>query len=362
MIRQLNFTVTLSFFLALGLIEPASATTVTCGQALDSGVFVLEADLGPCDDTDGAAALTVNGTADIPATLDLAGFSVICQDLNGKKGVPLGIVLTGSNVTVRNGRVIGCKRGVEVGGDGAHHVTSVTAENSTAEGFLVKSSGNRLKGNTARGGQAKGFAVTSSRNLLSTNTADGNSGAGFNIAGSRNRVKTNTASGNGGAGFDLTGGAHVKLLGNTASGNTGPGVALDSAHSKGDGNTATGNGGGGYVVTSKFNKVRNSTARGNTGDGFAFVGAHNKVSANTSTGNSGNGYVVSTLSSVNKLKENTADTNGLAGIVALGLSNLIEGNAAHGSSAVDLEDTNPGCGSNHWKRNIFATRSQNCIK
>jgi parallel beta-helix repeat protein len=361
MIRQVTMAIILSLFPALGLIQPASATAVSCGQTLDSGDFVLESDLGPCDDTDGAAALTVNGTPDIPATLDLAGFSVICQDLDGKKGVPLGIVLTGSNVTVMNGRVIGCKRGVEVGGTGAHQVKSVIAENSTAEGFLVKSSGNRLKRNKANGG-AQGFAVGSSHNLLSTNIADGNTEAGFKIAGSRNRIKTNTGSGSGGAGFDVTGGGRLRLTGNTASGNTGPGVALASAHSKVDGNTATGNGGGGYVVTGTFNKLINSAASGNTGDGFAFIGSANKAETNTSGGNSGNGYAVTITSSLNLLKLNTADTNGQAGITVSGLSNRIQENVAQGNGVVDLEDTNPNCGSNHWKSNTFGTKSQSCIK
>ena len=62
------------------MVAPTFATVVTCGQTLDSGTFVLESDLGPCDDATGPAALTVNGTTGTPATLDLGGFSVICQD------------------------------------------------------------------------------------------------------------------------------------------------------------------------------------------------------------------------------------------------------------------------------------------
>ena len=74
----------MTFTLGPIVVRTAHATIVTCGQTLDSGDFVLEADLGPCDDPSGAAALTVNGTAATPATLDMAGFSILCQDLNGK--------------------------------------------------------------------------------------------------------------------------------------------------------------------------------------------------------------------------------------------------------------------------------------
>src|SRR3979409_1981437 len=116
----------LSMFPAAGLVRTADAAPLPCGQILDAGVFVLDSDIGPCDDTDGPVALTVNGSASTHATLDMAGFSVLCQDLHGKKGVPVGIALTGSNVTVKNGRVSGCKRGVDVVGTGNHDVRRVT--------------------------------------------------------------------------------------------------------------------------------------------------------------------------------------------------------------------------------------------
>jgi hypothetical protein len=72
---------------APGLVRTADAVPLPCGTILDSGAFVLDSDIGPCDDPDGPVALTVNGSSTTPATLDMAGFSVICQDLNGKKGI-----------------------------------------------------------------------------------------------------------------------------------------------------------------------------------------------------------------------------------------------------------------------------------
>jgi parallel beta-helix repeat protein len=360
-LTALAVAIILSFSPGPGLIRSADATHITCGQTLDSGDFVLDSDVGPCDDTDGPAALTVNGSVTTPATLDLAGFSVICQDLNGQGGVPKGILLTGSNVTVKNGRVTGCQRGIEVGGTGDHVVRKVTAEGSVDASFVVKSSGNRIKENTAMGGQAEGFTVTAPGNLLSQNTADSNAAAGFSITG-RNRVKTNTTSGNGGAGFDLTGGGHIKLFGNTASGNTGPGIALGSSRSKVDGTTATGNGGGGYVVTGDRNWLSVSSASGNTGDGFTLMGRRNKVELSTARGNSGNGIAITITGLLNKLDVNTADTNGLAGITVAGLNNLIKENTAQGSGVVDLEETKSNCDFNHWKNNNFGTKSQDCIK
>ena len=343
------------------LVRPAHATAVTCGQTLDSGSFVLESDLGPCDDPTGVAALTVNGTVETPATLDLAGFSVICQDLNGKKGVPIGILITGDSVTVTNGKVIGCKTGVQVTGTGGHLVKNVTAENSTSSGFVIKSDGNRINAATATDGLADGFAVTGSKNLVAHSTASNNALAGFNVSSGHNRVKSNTATGNGGAGFGVSG-SHTKVGANTADGNTGPGFALGGDRNRVGANAATVNGGAGYGVTGNRAQLKTNTASGNTGDGFTFIGSENKVSANTADGNSGNGFAVTITSSLNKLQGNTTTASGKAGITVSGLSNLITGSTAQSDAVVDLEDTNPNCQSNHWKGNTFGTKSQDCIK
>jgi hypothetical protein len=351
--------------LVLGLspafVRPAHATTVTCGQTLDSGTFVLESDLGPCDDPTGPAALTVNGTVDTPATLDLAGFSVICQDLNGKKGVPIGIVITGDSVTVTNGKVIGCKIGVQVAGTGGHLLKNVTAENSTSSGFVIKSDGNRINAATATGGLADGFVVTGSKNLVAKSTAGSNAQAGFSVSSGHNRVKSNTATGNGGAGFGVSG-SHDKVSANTADGNTGPGFALVGDRNRVGANAATGNGGAGYGVTGNRIHLKTNTASGNTGDGFTFIGSLNKVSGNTADGNSGNGFAIAITSSLNKLVGNTSNAGGKVGITVSGLSNLIKGNTAQTAATVDLEDTNPNCESNRWKANTFGTKSQDCIK
>jgi len=343
------------------LVAPAHATAVTCGQTLDSGAFVLEADLGPCDDPTGPTAVTVNGTADTPASLDLAGFSVICQDLNGKKGVPVGIMVTGASVTITNGKVVGCKNGIQLTGDGSHSVKSVTVDQSTSSGVLIKADSNRINAVTASNGNADGIVVQGSNNTITKSAGTGNAGAGLTVQGGHNHVKANSASGNAGAGYSV-GGSHNKVAQNTADSNTGAGVAVTSDHNSASGNTATNNAGGGYSISGNHVQVKGNTATGNTSDGITLIGSANKVSGNTASSNAGNGIAVNITSSLNKLQTNVTDSNGKAGTTVSGLSNLIKGGEATTNTVVDLEDTNPNCDSNKWKGNTFGTASQSCIK
>lgn len=343
------------------VVGTAHATAVTCGQTLDSGDFVLEADLGPCDDPSGAAALTISGSSTTPATLDMAGFSIICQDLNGKKGVPVGIMITGDSVTVSNGKIVGCKIGVQVAGTGNHLVKAVTSEGSTSSGFVITGDKNRIKSATARAGAADGFVVKGSNNLISRSIASDNAQAGFNVSGGHNRVKLSTSGGNEQSGFTLSG-SHNKLAQNSAESNNGSGFAVGGDRNTAGGNTATTNGDAGYQVTANKSKVTANTATGNTGDGITLVGSANKVTGNTADDNGGNGLAVAITSSLNKLVDNIASANGQVGITVSGLSNLIKGSEALANTVLDLEDTNPNCDNNKWKSNTFSTSSQACIK
>src|SRR6266511_4433224 len=107
----------LSLTPAFGLLQPAHAGSFVCGQVLTGGAFVLDGDVGPCDDSTGPG-LTVTG----PATLDMAGFKVFCADtdLNGK--LPTGILINGGRAIVTSGKVEGCAKGVPAAATGEHEI------------------------------------------------------------------------------------------------------------------------------------------------------------------------------------------------------------------------------------------------
>jgi hypothetical protein len=125
--------------LALGLVAisaaaiPAQAQEVICGDRIGPGrTVVLESDLGPCR---GPFALRVEGLA----TLDLGGRTIQC--LNA------GIELTGRAVKVRNGRILGCTRGIVLVDGARHRVTDVRIEQGfdTAVLILPGSDRNRIE-------------------------------------------------------------------------------------------------------------------------------------------------------------------------------------------------------------------------
>jgi hypothetical protein len=89
-------------------------------------------------------------------------------------------------------------------------------------------------------------------------------------------------------------------------------------------------------------------------------GKKTRATTNTASGNTGNGISVTGTSS--KLDTNAADTNTLAGISVSGTANSVTKSTAQSNTGFDLEDTNPACDSNTWRRNTFGTASQTCIK
>ena len=65
----------------------------------------------------------------------------------------------------------------------------------------------------------------------------------------------------------------------------------------------------------------------------------------------------------NIVRSNLAEQNGLSGIaVTSGGENLVQSNLAQHNGSFDVADANAACGSDQWKRNIFGTASQPCLR
>jgi parallel beta-helix repeat protein len=322
-----------SALLALTLATAApAAAQVRCGDVIGPDQSVtLDRELSGC--APGAAALTVVG----PATLDLNGFSVICQDAG--VNTPLGIVVVGKRATVRNGSVQRCSTGVSVLGEGSHRIENVVAalgDKGVApggEGFVVESDGNLLTGNTAVQNSAEGFRLIEvDRNRLTDNRAFFNGASGFEVlVGRRNSLRGNVANDNSLFGFFLDGGSFT------------PG----GGRNKLEDNSASGNQQGFFVDSEDGSRLDGNTANENREDGiFVVLTRSVRVSDNEANDNGGSGIIVASAKNT-RITRNTALNND---------------RADDGVRNFDLLDSFADCGSSRWRSNVFVTANEPCIR
>ena len=280
----------------------AHAQTVGCGSVIGPNAnVVLTADLACTRLTGG---ITVIG----PATLDLGGHVITCAPETDRA---IAVTLVGKRAQLKNGSIAGCKVGVELAGDGRHRVEQIAATLNVEAAFRMDSGANTLRGNTGAGTTSGiDFVVRGDRNLL-----DGNSTAvtglqpapiGFRVLGNANRLRGNTAASHVQQGFVVNFPFERNVLqGNTATGNV-----------------VSGNGREGIFVTASSSRVTRNDVRDNGTVGIRVLGG---VGGNV-------------------ISRNTALNNDRRGV-----------------GTFDLLDPTPGCGTNRWSANVFATASQPCI-
>lgn len=304
---------------ALACASAARAQGIGCGSVVGPNqTVVLDANLACTRVTGG---ITVVG----PATLDLGGHLIGCA---AEADRAIGVTLVGKRAQLRNGSVLGCKVGVEMADDGRHRVEQVVATANVEAAFRLDSDATTLRGSTG-GGTTSGidFVVRGDRNLL-----DGNSTLvaglqpapiGFRVLGNANRLRRNTAGNHTLQGFvvDFPFERNV-LQGNTAAGNGSAGIAIDTPRTSVTGNVVSGNGREGIFVTASSSRVTRNDVRDNGTAGIRVLGG---VGGNV-------------------ISRNTALNNDRRGV-----------------GTFDLLDPTPGCGTNRWSANVFATASQPCI-
>jgi parallel beta-helix repeat protein len=253
-------------------------------------------------------ALKVNG-----GTLDLGGFTVVCDHGNSETSV--GILLEGRGARLRDGAVTGCVLAIAVGGLGDHVIRNVTASASN-QGVLITSDGNRLvNSHILRGLNDAAVQVDGSNNHLSFNYVAGSDDQGFEVNGNDNRIVGNRIGGVA-EGVQLSGEGN-QVLRNQIIGATDRGVEVRA---------------GAHVIA--FNLIADGGA-----DGIALLdaGNGNHVHRNSVYSNADEGIEVATEN--NRIERNRVLLNGL-----------------------DLQDTTPNCDNNLWQDNVFETSDpDDCI-
>lgn len=314
--------------------QAAHAGAIQCGAVLRGpGIYTLDRDL-TCPKRPYSAGLRVEAGA----TLNLNRHTLRCTGLED------GII--SSKATVRNGAIVGCKRGVGAEGSVLERLTVTDGE----RGFGLGSD-NRVVNCTALRHTESGFHMTedSTNNVLLNNVANQNH-IGFSLDESvfKTTMIGNSATANHWAGFSFYK-VYTLLLA---------------------GNQARKNGAGFIFGRSAVLTIRGNVAAGNRQIGFV-VDVNSQLDGNVAQGNGGDGFYIGDLDedpragSV-RLTNNYAIQNGGHGIhvIAERREITLKDNTALGQRApsFDLADDSSTCQNVVWSRNTFGTKSRKCIR
>jgi parallel beta-helix repeat protein len=342
----------LVFGSGLGLVGPAEAAVLSCGQTITQST-VLENDVGPCTNNG-----IIIGADNI--TFNLNGHRIFGRALSGDRtGVYL---LNRTGVTVKNGTVSNFDMGVAIERGSRNTVTNIVARDN-------------IGGVGAPGGD--GIAILSSQG---------------------NRILNNRSHNNGPfAGIGL-----YSRVDQTHPRQTPPGPARDNlVHGNSVTNNIIGPNRINPVDTANhgiklendgvFNTFTNNQVHGNGLDGISMFAdtSDNVIRGNNVTRNGfyrttirrGSGIIVFTRSARNIVENNRSTDNADSGIdirpPILGfpgaLDNTIRNNVAVRNSALpfipnanfgqsfDLKDGNVNCDNNVWFGNRYRTFNQPCV-
>jgi parallel beta-helix repeat protein len=291
-----------------------SQTNIECGDTLGPrGTFVLHRDLD-CDSVAHPVALTLLDGA----KLSMRGHTISCSAAPAVDST--GIQLPGDGSILENGSVVGCNIGVHLAGNGRHVVKRMSLLECGGNSFHVESSANNLFDNFVTGGDFA-FGIFGDNNLIIHNHSIESTGTGFHVLGANNRLYRNRSDRSVCHGFSVDGPSN-RLHRNEATGNV----------------------------------LRNCPA-------INVPGGSSVLHDNIATGNSGDGFFVY-LRDLNRLFGNTADGNRGTGIhiATTSKNNLLLRNAAVGNAIFDLQDDNPQCDGNTWKKNEHETSNVACIR
>ena len=393
------------------------ALLLTIVAALAGGVFA-----GPLDPPAPPGSTQQTQITSLPFTISASGSYILTGNLSGATGITItadnvtldleGFSLTGtgsssvvavsgshSNITLRNGSVIGIATGVGVAAvDFASakdsHITNLTASagdsaslspnmvvnlgaNTTlsnceliggpggiTDGVKMSGTGSVVSGCNSRQ-TYQGIDDVAGKQLITGNTLTGLiGGPGITVKGGSS-VSGNTLSGfaSGGISADATSGG-VSITHNTVtSTNTGYGISVSSGSGStisdntvggtltggigvGIGNsvthnTVTGTSGYGIGVNDR-NIVSNNDVSGNLGDGIKITGSDNLVDSNNASGNGpasgtagSDGNGIENVGARNTISNNTVGHNSFYGIYSTGNQGVIAGNHSAGDYVVN---------------------------
>jgi Right handed beta helix region len=354
LVRAIATVSALALLGASGIVRPASAAVVTCGQTITQST-VLDADVGPCP-ANNAHGIIVGADN---VTLDLNGHTVFGA-VGGAAGEGAGVyVFRRTGVTVRNGTVRDFDGGVVIEGGAANTVTGITARDNIgivgvtryAEGIAILSSAdNRIVANTVyHNGPLAGIGIYTVINAEHQRTTSGVSRGNLisrNLVVDNNLPRSQVINDSDGIRVE------TQSVFNTISGNRVTGSGLDGIAllSFAPDNTITGNFSSGNGFLNTFRR---------RGDGIRVFGGSNRttVTFNQTIGNAANGIIFHGVFGTRVPVTNSRATDNMA----VNNSRLppIE-QSELGGPTFDLLDGNPNCDANVWLRNRFRTASPPC--
>lgn len=274
----------------------ASKPVTQCGQVLDKpGDYHLAQDLGPCSGH--GVVITASHVRFTLAGHTLSGVSSpgSCDMENPQTGVDVRSPATG--VRVSGGTVTGFVDGISLSADS--RVTAMRVVDNCFWGVIV-------------------------------------TGAG--------QVDTSVVSGSGNDGIALCQAQDALVTANEVVGSRRYGVSMSCDVGANDRNR---------VVR---NILRDNGAPGGDGGGIAvFTGNDHRIVGNAISENLLGIFLLTTTGST--VRDNTVNGNRDAGIVLTDGAHgaVVRANTAYSNTRVDLQDDNPGCGTNDWARNLFLT-------
>jgi parallel beta-helix repeat protein len=312
----------LLFASSLAVIAVASAPATAwaasrpvdhCGQELTQpGDYHLTQDIGPC--TGHGVVITASDVRFTLAGHTIAGVSsaASCDMENPQTGVDVRSPATG--VRVSGGTVTGFVDGISLSADS--RVTAMRVVDNCFWGVIV-------------------------------------TGAG--------RVDTSVVSGSGNDGIALCQAQDALVTANEVVGSRRYGISMSCDVGANDRNR---------VVR---NILRDNGAPGGDGGGIAvFTGNDHRIVGNAISENFLGIFLLTTTGST--VRDNTVNANRDGGIVLTDGAHgtVVRANTAYSNTRVDLQDDNPGCGTNDWARDLFRTDivagapdggpSQGCIR
>jgi parallel beta-helix repeat protein len=245
-------------------------------------------------------ALTIEGPG---GKLNMRRFTVSCEGTTAD-----GIELTGDGAVLQNGSVTSCGDGVRLQGSNGR-VQRMVVENNSDVGVFISDdagSGNQVRETLSRNNADDGFKdFSSGGNIFERNQATRNEFNGFQVGGNAN--------------------------GNTLRRNV-----------------ATNNGGDGFEIDNDNHLVTQNVARNNESNGFAIQGSDSWITRNDALKNLDDGIDVELGATDNTLTRNVGLGNGSADL--------------EGDGGFDLEDDNPDCDNNTWRRNRGTRNQPDCIQ
>ncbi len=298
----------------LALASPTAALAqVNCGDTVRPGETVVLTDDLLCPGT--GPALTIEG----PATLNLNGFKIQCQENSGTTG----LLLIGRRARVMGAyenEVQSCAIGIHFGGDGRHTIEEVSVAYNQI-GIGISSDRNTVQGGSIWA-NAHGIIIDGDRNKLYDLRQEIGL-VGLLITGSRNRVERSLFKRNDDVGVNVRG---------------------------------------------DRNLLRDNNAREAGGTGFSLQGARNTLKRNLAERNGHHGFYISfSEPGRNRIIQNRVFTNGSAGILTWTSGNRFTGNTAlyndtDGQGFANLQDETGDCSTNRWRNNSYTSSNVPCIR